>query len=410
MAERRPFWRVRRVGLVTNTMASTVSGSLVRQIQERFQERQAEIVSLTQALVEAESPSGDESGSRAVVELLASAAMEASCVAAVERVDVPGLGQHLVIRAFPAQSEAGTILIVGHTDTVHSRGSLRERPWRADGNRIYGPGIFDMKANCALAIGVLHACDDLNIIPRYGVTLALTCDEEIGSFSGWPLLENLATRHQIRCGFVLEPPAAGGSVKTGRKGTGIFTMKIEGLAAHAGLEPEKGASAILELAKQIERLHSWNNSGGGITVNVGVVHGGTRSNVVAAEAQAEIDVRFSSAAESKEIEEALLNCKRFDERVRVTVSGGINRPPLERSQKVVELYELARDVATSIGFDLREAQVGGASDGNFLAALGIPVLDGLGIDGDGAHATHEHILVDDIPRRGALLTGLIASL
>ncbi|MGH9967437.1 MAG: M20 family metallopeptidase [Pyrinomonadaceae bacterium] len=391
-------------------MAQQISSSLAREIQDRFRNREAEIVSLTRALVEAESPSGDEPGSRAVVELLARAAGEAGCVADIERVDVAGFGQHLVIRAFPDQSESGTILIVGHTDTVHSRGSVKERPWRAEGNRLYGPGIFDMKANCALAIGALHACADLNIQPRYGVTLALTCDEEIGSFSGWPLIEKLARRGQTKCGFVLEPPAAGGSVKTARKGTGIFTMKVEGRAAHAGLDPEKGANAILELARQIERLHAMNNSGGGITVNVGVVHGGTRSNVVAAEAHAEIDVRFSSAAELHEVEQALLNSKPFDERVRVTVTGGINRPPLERTEKVVELYELARGIATTIGFELREAQVGGASDGNFLAAMGIPVLDGLGIDGDGAHATHEHIVADDIPRRGALLTGLIASL
>ena len=362
------------------------------------------------ALVETESPSGDESGSTAVVELLASAAAEARCVTAIQRVDAPGFGRHLVIRAFGGQDDAGTILIVGHTDTVHPRGSIADRPWRVEGNRIYGPGIFDMKANCALAVAVLRAFDDLGVVPRCGVTLALTCDEEVGSFSGWPLLERLARASAIRCGFVLEPPVSGGSVKTGRKGTGMFTMKVMGRAAHAGLDPEKGASAILELARQIERWHALNDLGGGITVNVGVISGGTRSNVVAAEAEAEIDVRFSTAEELRSIERAVLGTKPFGERVAVTVTGGINRPPLERTPQVVELYELARSIATSIGFELREAQVGGASDGNFLAAMGIPILDGLGIDGDGAHATHEHIVVDDIPRRGALLAGLIASL
>jgi glutamate carboxypeptidase len=391
-------------------MSSEISSSLAQQFQQRFHEKHAEIVSLTRALVETESPSGDESGSRAVVELLAGVAAEAKCVTAIQRVDAPEFGQHLVIRAFGGQSDSGTILIVGHTDTVHPRGSIADRPWRVEGNRIYGPGIFDMKANCALAIAALHVCDDLGIVPRCGITLALTCDEEVGSFSGWPLLKELVQDSTVRCGLVLEPPVSGGSVKTARKGTGMFTMKVDGRAAHAGLDPEKGASAILELARQIERLHALNDLGGGITVNVGVIHGGTRSNVVAAEAQAEIDVRFSDSEELEAIEQAVLRTKPFDERVGLTVTGGINRPPLERTQQVVELYGLAGKIATSIGFELGEAQVGGASDGNFLAAIGIPVLDGLGIDGDGAHAAHEHILVDDIPRRGALLAGLIASL
>jgi glutamate carboxypeptidase len=391
-------------------MASAISPPLAKQLQELFHERQPQILSLARALVEAESPSGDERGSREVVDLLARAAAGSKCVDSIDRIDVPGFGQHLVIRAFQEKAKVGSIFIVGHTDTVHPRGSLAERPWRQEGSRIYGPGIFDMKANCALAVSLLHACDDFKIIPGYGVTLALTCDEEVGSFSGWPLLEGLSCKSAVRCAFVLEPPVAGGSVKTGRKGTGIFTMKVEGRAAHAGLDPEKGASAILELAKQVERLHAMNNSGRGITVNVGVVHGGTRSNVVAAEASAEIDVRFSTAEELREVEHALLNSKAFDKRVRVTVTGGVNRPPLERTPEVVALYEQARSVARAIGFELREAQVGGASDGNFLAAMGIPVLDGLGIDGDGAHAAHEHIIADDVPRRGALLAGLIASI
>ncbi len=265
-------------------MAFETSSSLAQQFQQRFHEKQSEIVSLTRAIVETESPSGDESGSRAVVELLANAAAEATCVTAIKRVDAPGFGQHLVIRAFGGHNDSRTVMIVGHTDTVHPRGSIADRPWRVDGNRIYGPGIFDMKANCALAIAVLHVFDDLGIVPRYGVTVALTCDEEVGSFSGWPLLEKLAWGSTVRCGLVLEPPVSGGSVKTGRKGTGMFTMKVEGRAAHAGLDPEKGASAILELARQIERLHALNDLGGGITVNVGVIHGGTRSNVVSAEA------------------------------------------------------------------------------------------------------------------------------
>jgi glutamate carboxypeptidase len=266
-----------------------------------------------------------------------------------------------------------------------------------------------MKANCALAIEVLRALEELHMAPPVGVTLALTCDEEVGSLSGWPLLERVARSQPTRCAFVMEPPASDGRVKTGRKGTGIFAIKVEGKAAHAGLEPEKGASAILELARQTEQLHSLNLSGSGITLNVGVVHGGTRSNVVAAEAQGEIDVRFSTAAESQEIERILSNLKPIDERTKVFVSGGINRPPMERTAAVVELFEKARAIASEVDFELGEAQVGGASDGNFLAAMGIPVLDGLGISGDGAHAVHEHIEAGDIARRGALIGGLLIS-
>jgi len=266
-----------------------------------------------------------------------------------------------------------------------------------------------MKGNCALIIEVLRALDEAKIVPPTGVSVALTCDEEVGSMSGWPLLEQVAKSQQTRCALVLEPPAPGGRVKTGRKGTGIFAIKVEGKAAHAGLDPEKGASAILELARQTERLHAVNQAGSGITLNVGVVRGGTRSNVVAAEAEGDIDVRFTTEAEAREVERLLTNLKPIDERTKVFVSGGINRPPLERTNAVVGLFEKARSIAGKVDFELGEAQVGGASDGNFIAALGIPVLDGLGISGDGAHAVHEHIEIEDIARRGALLAGLIAS-
>ena len=387
-----------------------MTDSFARQIFAALQARQTEVEAFIRALVEVESPSGDVEGSRGVVDLLADAAERLDCVDAIERVDVPDFGQHLVIKTFQEESNAGQILLVGHTDTVHSLGSLSERPWRVDAGRIYGPGIFDMKANCALAIEVLRTLSELKAKPAFGVTLALTCDEEVGSMSGWPLLEQVANAQRTRCAFVMEPPASGGRVKTSRKGTGIFAIKVEGKAAHAGLEPEKGASAILELARQTEQLHALNLSGSGITLNVGVVHGGTRSNVVAAEAQGEIDVRFSTEAESLEIERILSNLRPIDERTKVFVSGGINRPPMERTPAVVELFEKARAIATEFDFELGEAQVGGASDGNFLAAMGIPVLDGLGVSGDGAHAVHEHIEADDIARRGALIGGLILSI
>ena len=389
-------------------MQTETSIAFTKAVEELFRRRQPQIVSLIRALVETESPSGDVEGSRSVVNLLAEAASAARVVNSIDRIEVPNFGQHLIIRAFQENAGGGNTLVVGHTDTVHPRGSVAERPWRQDENRIYAPGIFDMKANCALAVALLHACGDLDLTPDSGLIIALMCDEEVGSASGWTELRKIAAAENVARALILEPPAPGGRVKTGRKGTGIFRMTLTGKAAHAGLDPEKGASAVLELAKQVVRLHELNNSGGGIHVNVGVIDGGTRSNVVAADASAEIDVRFSTADEAKVVSDALVNTRPYDSRVQIAVTGGINRPPLERTGAVVELYHRAHSIAASLGFELGETQVGGASDGNFLATLGIPVLDGLGVDGDGAHATHEHIIVDDIPRRGALLAGLIA--
>jgi glutamate carboxypeptidase len=384
-----------------------LSTSNTANLGDYFLNRQDAIVAFARALVEAESPSGDEMGSRAIVSLLAAAAAGISRVPSIERVASEGYGEHLRVTAF-GDSREKPIVILGHTDTVHPLGSLKLRPWRVEGNRAYAPGVFDMKANCALAIEVVRACVATGVTPKRPVILLLTCDEETGSRTGKQLVETEARRaHAV---LVLEPPGNCGRVKTGRKGTGIFTIEARGRAAHAGLEPEKGASAILELARQTERLHSFNGSSGGISVNVGVLNGGTLSNVVAAEASAEIDVRFSSAEEAARIEKEIFNLRPYDDRVQLIVKGGINRPPLERNEKVIGLYTKAKELAHQLNFELGEIQVGGASDGNFAAAAGAAVLDGLGIMGDGAHASHEHIMIDDIPRRGALLAGLIATL
>jgi glutamate carboxypeptidase len=324
----------------------------------------------------------------------------------VTRTAYEGYGEHLRIEAFGGAGEPPN-LFIGHTDTVHPRGSLAARPWREEGGRVYGPGVFDMKANCALALEALRACHELNLKPRRPVVLLLTCDEEEGSASGRALVEAEARRAaQV---FVLEPSAPGGSAKTARKGTGMFTLRAEGRAAHAGLDPEKGASAILEMARQIERLHSLSEPARGVTVNVGVVSGGTRSNVVAAEAAAEIDLRFETAEDAMRLEEALLHPRPFDARVKLTAGGGINRPPLERTAGVARLYGHARAAAAALGFELGEAKVGGASDGNFAAAVGAHVLDGLGVEGDGAHAPHEHIVRNCLARRGALFAALVAT-
>ena len=389
-------------------MPNELTAEQVTALRDHFIARQHELLALTCALVETESPSGDKDGSGEIVSLVASAAGSISAVSSVERITSEDFGEHVRIRAFTEENDAPPIVILGHTDTVHPRGATKERPWRADGNRIYGPGIFDMKANCALALEALRACETTNALPKSPVTILLTCDEESGSPSGRSLVEEEAKN--ARAVLVLEPPASGGRVKTARKGTGIFAIEVHGRAAHAGLDPEKGVSAVLELARQTIRLTNLNDPAVGTTVTVTVVQGGTHSNVVPAEASGEIDMRFSSAAEGRRIESAILNLKPFDERAQVVVSGSINRPPLERSEKVLRLYEQARAIAALLDFDLGEASVGGASDGNFVGALGVAVLDGLGIEGDGAHASHEHILVDKIALRGALLAGLIASL
>ncbi|HVQ37984.1 MAG TPA: M20/M25/M40 family metallo-hydrolase, partial [Pyrinomonadaceae bacterium] len=291
-----------------------LSRSATATLRDYFLGRQEAIVAFARALVESESPSGDEAGSKAVVSLLAAAAAGISRVPTVERVVSEDYGEHLRITAF-GDSREKPVVVLGHTDTVHPRGSLKERPWRVEGNRAYGPGVFDMKANCALAIEVIRAGVATGLTPQRPLVLLLTCDEETGSYTGKQLVEAAARRaHAV---LVLEPPGSGGRVKTGRKGTGMFTIEARGRAAHAGLEPEKGASAILELSRQTERLHSFNGSSGGISINVGVFNGGTLSNVVSAEASAEIDVRFSSADEALRIENEIFNLRPYDDRVQL---------------------------------------------------------------------------------------------
>ncbi|MBV9926627.1 MAG: M20 family metallopeptidase [Acidobacteria bacterium] len=384
---------------------STDAARLLR----HFEARRDDILSLARALCEIESPSGDGEGSAAAVKLLFDTANLIEGASA-ERVSAPdGYGEHFILRAFDNPSAgARPLLLLGHTDTVHPRGTLAARPWRETEGRIYAPGVYDMKAACAAALEALRACVELGLKPRRPVVLLLTCDEESGSFSGRELVEREARRAEYV--LVLEPPASGGRAKTARKGTGLFTLEVEGRAAHAGLEPEKGVNAVLEIARQIERASALAKPEVGTTINVGTVSGGTHANVVPAAARAEVDVRFSTSAEARRIEEAIKGLKTFDERARLRVSGGINRPPMERTDAGAALYEKARRVAASLGMELGEASVGGASDGNFAAACGAAVLDGLGVDGDGAHAAHEHIHSDAVARRGALLAALVASL
>ena len=391
-------------------MTNSIDATKLADVYAFIASRQDEILSLIHKLVETESPSGDVEGSRAVVDLLEKAAHAISSVNSIERIPSPDYGEHLRINAFGGSGNNGQkTLLLGHTDTVHPRGTLSARQGlRAEDGRLYGPGIFDMKASCAVAIEVLHCLTVLELHPRRPVTLLLTCDEETGSATGRQLVETEA--RQAAQVLVLEPPVPGGCVKTARKGVGIWKVAAQGIASHAGLNPEAGASAILELARQTERFHSMSDATGGTNFNVGVISGGTRVNVVAERAEMEIEARFSTIKEAQRINGFMGKLQPFDERVQLTVKGGINRPPIERTPGIVRLYRQAREIASRLNFELEERSVGGASDGNFAAALDVPVLDGLGVDGDGAHAAHEHILTADITRRAALLAGLVASL
>ena len=369
---------------------------------EYFQGRQQSFLSSIREIVEIESPSHNAGAIRCVTDWMEKQVAQIPLVLKIEKIEAVGFGEHLVVRAFPADEKA--VLILGHTDTVHPIGTKEKNPTRIEGDKFYGCGIFDMKANIVLVLEVLRYFAETGQKPTRPINFLLSCDEEVGSKTGRPIVENEAKNAEI-C-LVLEPSFEG-KVKTGRKGTGMFTLRAHGVPAHAGLEPEKGASAILELSRQIEKIHTFNNSSDGTTANACTIKGGTTSNVIPEWAESEIDVRFTSIKEAKRIANEFAGLKSFDNRVSLELLGGINRPPMERTEAVVALYEKARDLATSFDYEVGETQVGGASDGNFVAALGVPVLDGLGIAGAGAHTLHEHILVSDIAKRATLATLLV---
>jgi glutamate carboxypeptidase len=375
-----------------------------QEILDYFENRQTEILEKIQSLVEIESPSGDLEGNRNAVDFLENEAREISTDFEIERAFAEGYGEHFILRAFP--SDEKRILLLGHTDTVHPRGTKVRNPTRVGDGKLYGCGTFDMKAGCVLMLEMLRFFSEFNLKPPRPITILLSCDEEIGSFSGRELVEREAAKAEF-C-LVCEP-SANGKAKTGRKGTGMFRLKTYGIPAHAGLEPEKGASAILEMSKQIERLHALNKLEEGTTVNVCTIAGGTTTNVIPAEAECSIDVRFKTMAEAERIEQEIKSLEPFDHRVSLEILGAINRPPMERTEGIIALYEKARDLAVGFGYELGETEVGGASDGNFVGALGVPVLDGLGVKGDGAHTLHEHILIDDVPKRAALIALLLLS-
>ena len=376
-------------------------------ILRTLQAQQGEMVKMLRRLVEAESPSTDKAAVDRFGAMVGGIARRMQ--ARVRVFPSRQTGNHLraEFRLGPGRT-TGQILLLGHLDTVWERGTIARMPFRVRRGRACGPGVFDMKSGIVAALFALRALQTLRIPVKKKVVLLLTSDEETGSLTSRPLTEREARRSD--CVLVLEPAhGLKGALKTSRKGVGEFEIQVKGRAAHAGLDPEKGASAIEELARQILRVKQFADRRRGITINVGVISGGTRSNVVAAEAAAVVDVRAARVRDQREIERKIRSLQPADRRTSLKISGGKNRPPLERTRQVAQLFQRARVLARPLGIDLREAAVGGGSDGNFTAALGVPTLDGLGGVGEGAHASHENILLRELPRRAALLAHLIAS-
>jgi glutamate carboxypeptidase len=376
-----------------------------------FEERRDQIVATICELVGIESPSDN----KAAVDRISEAVAQefADLGGKVRFHPANDFGNHLQVD-FTGKSGGKPILLLGHYDTVYPIGTLKSMPCRIVDEKLTGPGVLDMKSGIALMLHAIAALQDWhsksgrNELPR-PVTVLLVSDEEVGSDSSRTITESLAKESDAV--LVLEPSyGLEGAVKTARKGVGDYLLKVTGRASHAGLDFEKGANAILELARQIEKISGFTNLKKGLTVNVGIVTGGSRTNVVPAEASARVDVRIARMKDGAKIEKQISRLRLFDRRCKIEITGGINRPPMERTGGVAALYMMAFGVARDLGWRLTEAAVGGGSDGNFTAGLGIPTLDGLGGVGDGAHATHEHILVRELPRRAALLAGLIEAL
>ena len=369
--------------------------------------RQKEIVALIREMVECESPSDDPAAVNRFVDLLGDVAPS---FARVKTVPGGRFGRHALVEFdLFGKKKTGQILALGHADTVWPTGTLRAMPFRQKDGRLWGPGVLDMKAGIAFFIYALRILRDLEIPVARKVLMQINSDEEVGSDSSRALTEKNAKRSIAV--LVLEP-ASGleGNLKTARKGIGDYTVTVRGKATHSGLDFAGGASAVLELARQIGKIAEFTDLRRGITVNPGVISGGSRVNVVAAEARTEVDMRIPRMKDAAALDRKFRALRPVDKRCTIEVAGGMNRPPLERSAAVVQLFRKAQALAGEMGVELGESMVGGGSDGNFTAALGVPTLDGLGAVGEGAHALNESILVDRIADRVALLAKMVAAL
>ena len=367
--------------------------------------KEQSLLALTRRLVEVESPSDTKSAVDRCVALAAAHFKELGCRIKLHR--QPLHGNILEVRSLPkskkAREQAKPILILGHLDTVWPVGTLAEMPFRVGEGRLWGPGALDMKAGVAMAATALELLIEADLLRRE-IVLRLNTDEEIGSPVSREITEALA--RECASVYVVEP-AQGLAYKTARKGTGDWSIHVKGVAAHAGVDFGQGANALRELARTIETVSNWTDLKRGLTVSVGVAAGGTKSNVIPAEAWAEIDVRIPRRSDGSRITRKFAALRPHDRRCTLTVTGGINRPPMERRRRGERLFRKAQCLAGELGFALDEALSGGGSDGNFTAALGIPTLDGMGAVGEGAHARHESILIEHLAPRTALLAGML---
>jgi glutamate carboxypeptidase len=378
--------------------------SLLMSLQASAADRQAAMIQKISELVSIESPSSNKAAVDRVVSLVAG-----WCESERGRVKLHRQSEFgdLLEASFGPRRTSSTppLLLLGHLDTVWEMGTIHGMPYRKESNRISGPGVLDMKAGVAMGLTAIQILRELKALNRQ-VKLLLHSDEEIGSPVSRAVTENVA-RH---CGavYVLEPAQGPqGAYKTARKGVGRYRLEVSGVAAHSGVDFSAGHSAILELARQIERIGSLTNSSTGITVNPGVIGGGTLCNVVAANAWADIDVRTPTQRDAARVDRALRGLRAVDKGCKLRISGGVNRPPMERTKGTAALFRRAQHLASAMGFALEEASTGGGSDGNFTSALGIPTLDGAGAVGAGAHAAHEHILVEYLAPRTALLAAMM---
>lgn len=366
-----------------------------------FRQRQTDILATIGELVTHETPSQDKPRLDAFAGLLARRLTDAGST--VEIIAQPERGNHVRARFVHGNDTEQPALVLCHYDTVWPVGSLATHSFRVEDGKAYGPGIFDMQSSLALVEYAMRGVRDLDIALPRPVTVLITSDEEIGSGSSRALIEEEA-QHAAYV-LVMESPLPGGVLKTTRKGTGTFTVETIGRAAHAGVDPYKGVNAIAEMAHQVLAIHALADRDAGTTLSVGRIEGGAATNVVPARAVAQVDVRAWTQAEADRIAQAMAALTPVLPGAQIVVSGGWNRPPLERSATAA-LFERVREIGRTLGMELAEGGTGGGSDGNFTGALGVPTLDGLGVPGEGAHADHEHILVDEIPGRAALLVAM----
>jgi glutamate carboxypeptidase len=381
---------------------------LARRLLNHFQERLDPALVEIARLVSLETPSRDKARLDACAGYLRAIFLDAG--AQVELLENAAGGAHVEI-VFPTTASGGSsrapALVLGHYDTVWPVGTLATMPVRRDGDQLFGPGIYDMKASLILLAEVFHAWRALALLPPRPVIALVTSDEEIGSPTSCELIEEAARRSAYA--LVLEAPLADGRLKTSRKGVGQFTLTVHGRAAHAGVEPEKGASAVVELAHQILAVSALADTARGTTVTVGTIEGGTTVNTVPELAQARIDLRVETPDEAERVRRALLALERRNPDTRIEVEGSLNRP-MVRTERSAALFHQAQAIGRELDIELGEGSTGGGSDGNFTAAVGTPTLDGLGPRGAGAHASHEHIFVSSVPERAALLATLLLRL